>query len=83
MEPCQIDVIVADGSTVLATHTGKITLIFASDKGKETKLILHIVVYVAGLSKRLFLVPSFCSNRNYTMSAPAQFNQLDFGDKPP
>eukprot|EP00957_Ditylum_brightwellii_P188437 14345334-Ditylum_brightwellii.AAC.1 len=35
MEPCQIDITVADGSTVLATHTGKV---FTSDQGKETKL---------------------------------------------
>eukprot|EP00957_Ditylum_brightwellii_P066540 5051021-Ditylum_brightwellii.AAC.1 len=35
MEPGQIDVTVADGSTVLATHTGKITLLFTSDQGKE------------------------------------------------
>eukprot|EP00957_Ditylum_brightwellii_P066936 5080353-Ditylum_brightwellii.AAC.1 len=80
MEPCQIDVTVADGSTVLATHTGKVTIGFTSDQGKETKLVLHGVLYVAGLTKRFFSVPSFCSNRNYTMSTSVQFNQLDFGD---
>eukprot|EP00957_Ditylum_brightwellii_P206338 15347910-Ditylum_brightwellii.AAC.1 len=80
MEPCQIDVTVADGSTILATNTGKVTLLFTSDQGKETKLVLHRVLYVAGLSKRLFLAPSFCSNKDYTMSISANFTQLDFGD---
>eukprot|EP00957_Ditylum_brightwellii_P181429 13820254-Ditylum_brightwellii.AAC.1 len=64
LEPCQIDVTVADGSIVLATHTGKVTLLFTSDQGKEAELVLSRVLYVAGLSKRLFLAPSFCSNRN-------------------
>eukprot|EP00957_Ditylum_brightwellii_P035013 2654155-Ditylum_brightwellii.AAC.1 len=38
MEPCQIDVAVIDGSTVLATHTGNVILLFTSDQGKEAKL---------------------------------------------
>eukprot|EP00957_Ditylum_brightwellii_P090136 6865200-Ditylum_brightwellii.AAC.1 len=38
MEPCQIDITVADGSTVLATHTGKATIGFTFVQGKETKL---------------------------------------------
>eukprot|EP00957_Ditylum_brightwellii_P077721 5906015-Ditylum_brightwellii.AAC.1 len=38
MEPCQIEATVADGSTVLVMHTGKVTLLFTSDQGKETKL---------------------------------------------
>eukprot|EP00957_Ditylum_brightwellii_P177439 13515537-Ditylum_brightwellii.AAC.1 len=78
MEPYQIEVTVADGSTVMETHTGKVTILFTSDQGKETKLILHGVFYVTGLTKRLFSAPSFCSNRNYIMSTSAQFDQLDF-----
>eukprot|EP00957_Ditylum_brightwellii_P102236 7793459-Ditylum_brightwellii.AAC.1 len=31
MEPCQIYVTVADGSTVLATHRDKVTILFTSD----------------------------------------------------
>eukprot|EP00957_Ditylum_brightwellii_P093075 7086764-Ditylum_brightwellii.AAC.1 len=80
MEPCQSGVTVADGSTVLETHKGKVTILFTSYQGKETKLVQHRAVYVAGLTKRLFSVPSFCSNRDYTMSTSAQFNQLDFRD---
>eukprot|EP00957_Ditylum_brightwellii_P165565 12604058-Ditylum_brightwellii.AAC.1 len=32
MEPCKIDVTVADGSIVLATYTGKMALLFTSDQ---------------------------------------------------
>eukprot|EP00957_Ditylum_brightwellii_P207313 15352429-Ditylum_brightwellii.AAC.1 len=44
--PCQIEVTVADGSTILATC----------------------------------IVPSLCSNKDYTTSISANFTQLDFGD---
>eukprot|EP00957_Ditylum_brightwellii_P180043 13715288-Ditylum_brightwellii.AAC.1 len=47
MEPCQIEATVADGSNVLAAHRGKVTLLFSSDQGKKTKLVLHGVLYVA------------------------------------
>eukprot|EP00957_Ditylum_brightwellii_P154110 11728512-Ditylum_brightwellii.AAC.2 len=80
MEPCQIDVTIADGSTVLAKYSGKVAILFTSDQGKETKLVLHRALYVAGLSKRLCSVPSFCSNKDYTMNISANFTQLDFGD---
>eukprot|EP00957_Ditylum_brightwellii_P145132 11054073-Ditylum_brightwellii.AAC.1 len=43
-------------------------------------MVLHRVLYVASLTKTLFSVPSFCINRNYTMSTSAQLNQFDFGD---
>eukprot|EP00957_Ditylum_brightwellii_P145112 11052590-Ditylum_brightwellii.AAC.1 len=80
MEPCQIKVTVTDGSTVMATHTDKVTILFTSNQEKETKLILHVGLYVTGITKRLFLIQSFCSNRNYIASTSNQFNQLDFGD---
>eukprot|EP00957_Ditylum_brightwellii_P062793 4764951-Ditylum_brightwellii.AAC.1 len=45
METSQIDITVEDGSTAITTHSGKVTLIFTSGKGKDTKLILHRVIY--------------------------------------
>ena len=80
IESCQIDVTVADGSQVIATQCGKVILDMKTDQGKVIKLTLGQVLYVRGLSRRLFSVPSFCRNYNYTLSTSRKFTQLNFGD---
>lgn len=59
MEDCHIEVKVADGTTVIATKKGKVDIFFDADGpgGKRSKLILHRVLFVPGLNRRLFSIP--------------------------
>ena len=62
--PAPVRIKVADGSTLKATNAGATTLHFVSDQGEKCTLKLLRVLYVPGLSRRLFCVESFTSSSN-------------------
>ena len=81
-EDCHIEVQVADGTWVVATKKGKVQIIFNADgpPKKQSRLVLHRVLFVPGLNRRLFSIPAFCSNDAFTVHMSQRFIQLDFGD---
>jgi hypothetical protein len=48
---CDVEVTIADGNKVRATHVGHIEIHFISDKGTPSTLLLANVYYVPGLSR--------------------------------
>lgn len=56
---------VADGSRLIATHTGTVELYFTSNEGTSVVLRLLRVLYVPGLQTSLFSIKSFVSNGRF------------------
>ena len=54
VQPCQIEVLVDDGLYSTATHQGTVKLRFTLDQGTIASLTLKQVLFVPGLTKRLF-----------------------------
>ena len=58
-EGLKLGVIVADGHVIKVTKTGKIKIRMIDDDGKPLVAMLHQVMYVPGLSRRLFSLTRF------------------------
>ena len=57
-----LNIKVANGTMLKATHVGEVTLNFISDEGTEVDLRLLRVLHVPGLQTRLFSIESFTSD---------------------
>ena len=75
-----ITIRIADGSTLKATHSGSVTIHFTSDQNESCELRLQRVLYVPGLSRRLFSVGSFISSGNFGILYEDSKATLRFGD---
>jgi hypothetical protein len=58
---------VADGHVIPCSITGKICLDMTDDNGEPLNAVLHDVMYVPGLSRRLFSITRFARHGHYTM----------------
>ena len=67
---CDVNVMLADGSTVHGAKMGNVILNIVTNKGKKCQLTLKRVIYVEGLQRRLFSVMSF----------QGEGGRLQFGD---
>jgi hypothetical protein len=63
-----ITVLLADGSPVKATFVGSAKLIFYSDQRERVVLILDRVLYVPGLTQKLFSIESFTSSGEFDVT---------------
>ena len=79
-EQCQIEVMLEDSSRVRATQQGSVNIKFISDQGIPSDLNLHRVLYVPGLNTRLFSIPEFTRDSNFTVNFGDNYSQLIFGD---
>ena len=75
-----ITIRIADGSTLKATHSGSVTIHFTSDQNEICELRLNRVLYVPGLSRRLFSVGSFISSGNFGILYEDSNATLRFGE---
>ena len=64
-QPCNIAVIIADGSVVNGTLKGDVKLNITTNTGKSSTLTLKNVIFIEGLNRRLFFVMAFCNSPNY------------------
>ena len=74
-----INVRVADGSLLKATHIGSLIINFVSTDGTPCTLKLLRVLYVPGLARRLFSIVSFISAHSYEVIYKRGKIVLDFG----
>jgi hypothetical protein len=76
MTPCRADLFdvveghnlgdeVADGHVIQCSTTGKICLHMTDDNGEPLNAVLHDVMYVPGLSRRLFSITRFARHGHY------------------
>jgi hypothetical protein len=56
---------VADGHVIPCSITGKIRLDMTDDNGEPLNAVLHDVMYVPGLSRRLFSITRFAKHGHY------------------
>ena len=75
MTPCRADLFdvvegqnlgveVADGHIIKCTITGKINVDMSDDEGGRVQAVLENVMYVPGLTQRLFSITNFVNNGN-------------------
>ena len=79
-QPCDIEVTIADGNKVRATHVGQTEINFTTDNGTPSTLILANVYYIPGLSRRLFSLQSFTRDTPFSVQITHHFTRLHFGD---
>ena len=77
---CDVEVTIADGNKVRATHVGHIEIHFISDKGTPSTLLLANVYYVPGLSRRLFSLQLFTRDTPFSIEITHHYTRLHFGD---
>jgi hypothetical protein len=76
MTPCRADLFnvveghnlgdeVADGHVIQCSTTGKICLHMTDNNGEPLNAVLHDVMYVPGLSRRLFSITRFARHGHY------------------
>jgi hypothetical protein len=78
--PCDMEVTIADGNRVRATHVGQAAIDFTSDNGTPSTLILASVYYIPGLSRRLFSLQSFTRETPFSVEITHHYTRLHFGD---
>ena len=80
VEGQNLGVEVADGHIIKCTITGKINVDMLDDEGNRVKTVLENVMYVPGLTQRLFSITNFVNNGN---RATFERNALKlyFGDR--
>ena len=78
-EGLKLGVIVADGHVIKVTKTGKIKIRMVDDDGKPLVATLHQVMYVPGLSRRLFSLTRF-TEQGHTVSMRKNEICLRFGE---
>ena len=77
MTPCRADLFdvedgqnlgveVADGHIIKCTTTGKVRINMKDDNGHDLKAVLHGVMYVPGLNKRLLSLTKFADHGHYS-----------------
>ena len=67
VEPCNVPVSLADGSTKLSTHKGTTECHFTTDDGLQSILGLTDVYYVEGLSHRLLSLTALSCTQNFSV----------------
>ena len=72
----------ADSSIVHATQQGEIKISFTSEQGKQCKLKLLRVLYIPGLYRRLFSIPSFVRDSKFNVTFLRNLTRFHFGDGP-
>jgi hypothetical protein len=65
VERQNLGVKVADGHVTKCSTTGKIQLQMTDDNGNPLNAVLHDVMYIPGLSRRLFSITWFAKHRHY------------------
>jgi len=65
VEGQNLGVEVADGHVIQCSITGKIRLNMTDDNGEPLNAVLHDVMYVPGLSRRLFSITRFARHGHY------------------
>jgi len=78
--PCDLEVTIADGSKVRATHVGETEINFISDSGTPSTLLLASVYYIPGLSRRLFSLQAFTRETPFSVEINHHYTRLNFGD---
>ncbi len=63
----KLGVEVADGHIIKCPAVGKILIQMLDDKGTQLEAKLHEVIYVPGLSRRLFSITHFAHHGNYAV----------------
>ena len=75
-----LNIKVANGTTLKATHVGEVIINFISDQGVEVDLRLLRVLYVPGLQTRLFSIESFTSDGKTSAVYSNGTVKLSFGE---
>jgi hypothetical protein len=78
--PCNLEVTIADGSKVRATHVGETKINFISDSGTPSTLVLASVYYIPGLSRHLFSLQAFTRETPFSVEINHHYTRLNFGD---
>jgi hypothetical protein len=78
--PCDMEVTIADGTKVRATHVGQAEINFTSDSGTPSTLVLAHVYYIPGLSRRLFSLQAFTRDTPFSVEINHHYTRLNFGD---
>jgi hypothetical protein len=79
-ETCDMEVTIADGSRVRATHVGEVEIDFTTDNGSPSTLVLANVYYIPGLSRRLFSLQAFTRDTPFSVEINHHYTRLHFGD---
>jgi transposase InsO family protein len=80
VEDQNLGVEVADGHIIKCSVTGKINVDMLDDEGKRVQAVLDNVMYVPGLTQRLFSITNFVNNGNKA-SFERNALKLYFGDR--
>jgi hypothetical protein len=76
-----MEVTIANGSKVCATHVAETEIDFISDKGMTpSTLLLANVYYIPRLSRRLVSLQSFTRCMLFSVKITCHFRRLHFGD---
>jgi hypothetical protein len=79
-QPCNVEVTVADGNKVRATHVGQADIHFTTDHGSPSTLQLAHLYYIPGLSRRLFSLQAFTRDTPFSVEITHHYTRLNFGD---
>lgn len=79
-QSCDIEVTIADGNVVRATHVGRADINFITDRGTPSTLELANIYYIPGLSRRLFSLQSFTRDTPFSVEITHHYTRLNFGD---
>ena len=78
--PHEMEVTIADGTTVKTTHVGRADINFVSDNGFASTLELAQIYYIPGLSRRLFSLQAFTQDTPFTVQICHNATRLIFDD---
>jgi hypothetical protein len=80
-QPCDVEVTVADGNKVRATHVGQADINFTTDQGVPSTLLQPATLYfIPGLSRRLFSLQAFTRDTPFSVEITHHYTRLNFGD---
>ena len=80
VEPCNVPISLADGSTKQSTHKGTSECYFTSDDGQKSILGLTDVYYVEGLSHRLLSLTTISGTQNFCVLIKNKATTIQFPD---